>query len=228
MNDSSSSGEGDPRESTDAQPVDDKVVRVDFQQRARAKAASRAAAPEKLQAFEERIARGMVMLTLDVRVAGVVVPPRFAGDMQLNLNFSHRFGVADFRYDSVGVRCTLTFGGVPTFVDIAWAAVWAMRSHADEPERVVVWQDSIPAELLAMLPPAAREQLKIAQVRSDREAEVTTTTRVAPPAPASAHHTDAQHTDPQHTDPHHTVDAPPDPPAPPSPAGPRPALRLIK
>ena len=79
---------------------------------------------------------------------------KYAGELQLNLNFSHKFGVADFFYDDDGVRCSLSFQGQPFFCDIPWTAVWGLTSHADG-ERVL-WPDSLPAELKSLLPAQAR------------------------------------------------------------------------
>ena len=48
----------------------------------------------------------MVMVVMDTRRQGVQVPPRFADDFQLRLNFSHKFYIDDFEYDEYGVRAS--------------------------------------------------------------------------------------------------------------------------
>jgi stringent starvation protein B len=144
----------------------DNVVRVDFAAK-RPKAPPKptrtqppAAAelgperPEKLRMFARLIERGMVMVTLDARAGGARVPPKFAGELQLNLNFSHRFGLADFEYDDNGVRASLSFGGQPFFCDLPWSTVYGMTSHVDG-ERLL-WPDSFPQELVSLLPAQAR------------------------------------------------------------------------
>jgi len=149
----------------------DNVVRVDFGAARRPKATTTKAPaqvkaqppaatelsperPEKLRMFARLIEKGMVMVTVDTRVVEARVPPRFGGELQLNLNFSHRFGLEDFDYDDVGVRASLSFGGSPFFCDLPWTAVYGMTSHVDG-ERLL-WPDSFPKELVSLLPAQAR------------------------------------------------------------------------
>lgn len=146
----------------------DNVVRVDFGAARRPKAKPPAAVrapppaatelgterPEKLRMFARLIEKGMVMVTVDTRVVEVRVPTRFAGELQLNLNFSHRFGLEDFDYDDVGVRGSLSFGGTPFHCELPWHAVYGMTSHVDG-ERLL-WPDSFPKELVSLLPAQAR------------------------------------------------------------------------
>lgn len=110
--------------------------------------------PEKLRMFARLIERGMVMVTVDARRDNARVPTRLAGEIQLNLNFSYKFAVDDFFYDDDGVRASLSFQGQPFFVDLPWTAVYGMHSHVDG-ERMI-WPDSLPQELKALLPPQAR------------------------------------------------------------------------
>ena len=112
---------------------------------------------DKFSTFAQLITQGTVMVTLDARHAGTSVPTRFAKDPQLALNFSHRFGVADFAYDRAGVRCTLTFQGQPFFCVVPWTAVYGMRSHLDH--KPWMWPASFPPEVLTALPPSAEEGL---------------------------------------------------------------------
>lgn len=110
--------------------------------------------PEKLRMFARLIERGMVMVTLDARTGLARVPSKLAGELQLNLNFSHRFGLEDFDYDDDGVRASLSFGGQPFFCDLPWSTVYGMTSHVDG-ERLL-WPDSFPQELVSLLPAQAR------------------------------------------------------------------------
>ena len=146
----------------------DNVVRVDFSSRKpKAKAAPPSQRvqppastelsperPEKLRQFARLIEKGMVMVTVDARLPEVRVPTRFVGELQLNLNFSHRFGLDDFNYDDVGVRASLSFGGTPFLCDLPWSAVYGMTSQVDA-ERLL-WPDSFPRELVNLLPAQAR------------------------------------------------------------------------
>lgn len=150
----------------------DNVVRVDFAARAKKRAAEKVPKgltiplppssadmasdrPEKLRMFARLAERGMVMVTLDARPAALArVPVKFQSELQLNLNFSHRFGLPDFGYDDDGLRASLSFGGTPFFCDIPWTAVYGMTSHVDG-ERLL-WPDSFPQELVNLLPAQAR------------------------------------------------------------------------
>lgn len=156
--------QGDPDRDGDA-PAGGEVVHLDFKKRGPAGLPG-AAGPEKLAAFQELIARGKTMVTLDARRPGVRVPPRFKDELQLNLDFSTRFaGVVDFEWDDVGVRSTLTFGGQPFFCEVPWSAVWAMRSHVDN--QMLLWPEDLPEEMLAQIPEA---QMILKSKREDEEA----------------------------------------------------------
>ncbi len=161
--DDSSSDKSD--RSDEQEPVNN-VVRVDFaarQKKPPQPTITRPSAqslsperPEKLRMFARLIERGMVMITLDPRVGNTRVPPQFANEIQLNLNFSHRFGHEDFDYDDDGVRASLRFGGQAFFCDVPWDALYGMTSQVDG-ERLM-WPDSFPEELAALLPAQARHR----------------------------------------------------------------------
>lgn len=172
----------------DAPPKEAKVVRVDF--RARVPAADPHAS-EKFAVFSRFAEKGKVMVTLDARRPGVSVPTRFAEDPQLNLDFSVRFGLADFAFDARGVRASLSFQRQPFFCDLPWSAVYALYSHVDN-ERLT-WARSLPREILDQLPEASLEHLErvrelqverlLRNAREQREQEIKAE-RPAPPAPS--------------------------------------------
>ena len=145
----------EPPDEADAGAPDANVVRVDFRARATPVDPS---APEKYAVFSRFADRGKVMVTLDARRPGVSVPSRFAAEPQLNLDFSMRFGLADFVFDTRGVRATLSFQRQPFLCDVPWSAVYALFSHADN-ERLT-WARSLPAEILEKLPEASVEHLE--------------------------------------------------------------------
>lgn|GEM_PF-562039 len=136
------------------EPIEDatNVVRVDFGKKAvndhEYSLSSCDKAPrgdEKLFAFQKLIEMGMVMVTLDARTHGVRVPTRFKNDLQLHLNFSHRFGIDDFQYDERGVQASLSFQGQPFRCVIPWSAVYMMRSHVDQ--AVAIFPEDLPNEM---------------------------------------------------------------------------------
>lgn len=147
-------GPDDDEQAGDEAPEQEggEVVHLDFKKKEPAGLPG-AAGPEKLEAFNELVARGKTMVTLDARRPGVRVPAKFKDELQLNLDFSTRFaGVVDLEWDDVGVRSTLTFGGQPFFCDVPWSAVWAMRSHVDN--QMMLWPEDLPEEMLAQIPEA--------------------------------------------------------------------------
>lgn len=109
---------------------------------------------EKLRIFSDLLEEGTVMVTLDSRRAGVVVPTQFLGQPQLNLNFDHLFRIPDFEYDEQGVRASLSFGGVDQWCDVPWSAVYMMRSV--ESQDVMLFPGQLPAEMAALIPEIER------------------------------------------------------------------------
>lgn len=83
----------------------------------------------KLTIFRRIIDDGMVMVTLDTRVEGVDVPPKFRGLPELRLNFSYLFQLPDFEYDAGGVRGSLSFQGQRYRCVVPWPAVFMLYSH---------------------------------------------------------------------------------------------------
>lgn len=108
---------------------------------------------DKRALLEAMLERGMVLVTLDARRPGVIVPERLAGDPALGLNLSWRFGLP-MELGEWGVRATLTFGGVPIACSLPWNAIWAVRSHKT-PERYVFEAD-VPDDSLLEVDPAER------------------------------------------------------------------------
>lgn len=131
---------------------DDKVIHVNF-------GAPVAPEPEpepepvpdanygKLRRFTEMVDEGTVLVTLDARRDGVVVPPQFSREMRLNLNFCYGFGIPDFDFDDYGVRASLSFGGVDFYCDVPWPAVYMFRSHVHND--AVLFPEDVPPEMLA-------------------------------------------------------------------------------
>ena len=90
--------------------------------------------------------KGMVMIHLDARRPGVLVPDDLRPLPHLSLNLSYRFDPPDLTVNDWGVRCTLSFSGVQFFVAVPWCAIFAMtRSSDGEPW---MYPDDMPAELV--------------------------------------------------------------------------------
>ena len=128
----------------------DNVIRVDFGGGAPPVEAPQPPtdpiAGQKLDLFKQLLEKGVVMLTLDARVPGVIVPQAFAGDLGLNLNFCYEFRIPDFDFDMDGVRASLSFSGRDHWCDIPWAAVWRMSEQ--ESGELYVFPPSFPQEVI--------------------------------------------------------------------------------
>ncbi len=101
---------------------------------------------EKRRRLEEALARGIVMIHLDARHAGVQVPSRFAGDFHLRLNLSLRYDPPDLATNDWGVRETLGFGGEAFRVAVPWPAIFAITG-ADSEENAWLFPENMPREL---------------------------------------------------------------------------------
>ncbi len=95
----------------------------------------------------------MVLVVVDARKGGVIVPPQFRGEAQLRLNLSLRFQTP-MTIDRWGVRAVLTFGGVPFECKMPWDSVYVMFSHVSGDP--YVFPDDVPAEAFAAVTEAMR------------------------------------------------------------------------
>ncbi len=97
---------------------------------------------------------GMVMIHLDPRATGVVVPPRFRNDPTLRLNLAYGFNLPALDVAEEGIYAVLSFGGVDSSCSLPWEAVYA-ATLPDEDHRGMMWAGSLPPEGDALfgLPP---------------------------------------------------------------------------
>ena len=112
----------------------------------------------KQAAFERMIEKGDVGVILDPRASGVVAPPWLKKEpklvLQIGLNMAKP--IRDLKIDEDGFRGTLSFSNSPSFCNVPWSAVFALRSDADEND-VVVWPDDVPDELKPKIEAVRRE-----------------------------------------------------------------------
>jgi stringent starvation protein B len=100
----------------------------------------------KKQTLLHYLSRGVAMLHLDARRAGVVVPPQFVGDPHLRLNLSYRYAIPDLDIDDeLGVQATLSFGGSPFQCRMPWPSIFGITSHASGDGQV--WPEDLPTEV---------------------------------------------------------------------------------
>lgn len=102
--------------------------------------------PEKKERLLSALDRGMVMIHLDARRPGVIVPPSLRGEHHLRLNLSYRFDPPDLSVGEWGIRSTLSFSGSRFTVAVPWSALFAITSHVTQESWM--YADDIPAELL--------------------------------------------------------------------------------
>lgn len=97
--------------------------------------------------------QGMVMIHLDARRPGVLVPAALRGEAHLRLNLSYRFDPPDLTVGEWGVRSTLSFSGSRFTVAVPWSALFAIASHVTK--EFWMYPDEMPPELLQQPPVAA-------------------------------------------------------------------------
>jgi stringent starvation protein B len=90
--------------------------------------------PEKKARLLAELDKGMVMIHLDARRPGVLVPPSLRNEAYLRLNLSYRFDPPDLTVGEWGVRCTLSFSGSRFKVAVPWSALFAISSHVTREE----------------------------------------------------------------------------------------------
>ena len=102
--------------------------------------------PEKKTRLLAALDKGMVMIHLDARRPGVLVPSSLRDEAHLRLNLSYRFEPPDLTVGEWGVRCTLSFSGSRFKVAVPWSALFAVTSHVSKESWA--YPDDMPAELL--------------------------------------------------------------------------------
>lgn len=100
---------------------------------------------EKRKLFAALLQEGVTALHLDPRRPGVIVPGRFGSQGWLVLNYSFRYGIADFRFTDQEVEASLSFGGQPFYCRVPWTAVFAITDNSRQRGRI--WHDEVPADV---------------------------------------------------------------------------------
>jgi stringent starvation protein B len=99
------------------------------------------------QLLENLLGQGMVMVTIDARAEGAVVPRQFERDPQLRLNLSYRFGLP-IEVDEWGVKARLTFSGVPFDCELPWPSIYMIVSHVTG--QPFLFPEHVPHELMQL------------------------------------------------------------------------------
>jgi stringent starvation protein B len=101
--------------------------------------------PDKRQTLLHFLERGVTMVHLDARKAGVVVPPQYAEEPHLRVNLSYRYNIPDLETTERWIQATLSFGGKPFRCLLPWESIFGITSHAGEGQ---VWPEDLPGEVM--------------------------------------------------------------------------------
>ena len=121
------------------------------------------ASQHKQRELRALLERGVVMMHLDPRIEGVVVPPQFSREAALRLNVAYAFNLPAFEITDEGIYAILSFNRQNFGCTIPWTSIYAL-TLPDESHEGMVWPDSMPLELKeAESSDAARDDGEAAQ-----------------------------------------------------------------
>jgi hypothetical protein len=111
---------------------------------------------EKRDKLLELLDRGMVMIHLDPRCPGVIVPAQFRADPVLRLNVAWQFQLPALEVGDDGVYAVLSFQRQNFGCTLPWPAVFGLTMPDDEHEGML-WPESMPPELDPFFGPASEQ-----------------------------------------------------------------------
>jgi stringent starvation protein B len=108
--------------------------------------------PSKRDAFTAFLREGWVSLHLDARRSGVAVPPTFATEPHLVLQYGRNMPIPipDLEVTEDGVSATLSFSRAPHRTHIPWSSVYVV---ACTDGRGILYYEDVPQEV-SLMPPA--------------------------------------------------------------------------
>jgi len=111
-------------------------------------------ASEKKDRLLAALDRGLVMVHLDARRAGVLVPADLRCESHLRLHLSYKFVPPDLSVGDWGLRSTLSFSGKRFTVAVPWSALFAITSKVTH--EFWMFPEDMPTELTQIPPPTLR------------------------------------------------------------------------
>jgi len=111
-------------------------------------------ASEKKDRLLAALERGLVMVHLDARRPGVLVPPELRCESHLRLHLSYKFVPPDLSVGDWGIRSTLSFSGRRFTVALPWSALFAITSKVTH--EFWMFPEDMPTELTQIPPPTLR------------------------------------------------------------------------
>lgn len=91
---------------------------------------------------------GTIMVFVDSRHEGVIVPEYLKNDYQLRLNFDYAFEIDDFQILKDRFEASLSFNRKNFFCVVPMDAVYLILNHATE--RGALFVESVPSEMLSL------------------------------------------------------------------------------
>ncbi|SET22878.1 ClpXP protease specificity-enhancing factor SspB [Stigmatella erecta] len=173
--------------------------------------------PDKKERLLAALEQGLVMVHLDARRPGVLVPQHLRNEAHLRLNISYRFDPPDLAVGEWGVRSTLSFSGSRFTVAVPWSALFAITSHVTK--EFWLYPDDIPVEFLQQTMVTSKAPLPEAAAPPPAPP-------VEPRARTFLREVPGERTDPAPEEPQAPSEEPRD--EPPSPSPRRGHLRLVK
>ena len=113
--------------------------------------------PDKKECLLAALDKGMVMIHVDARRPGVLVPPSLRQEPHLRLNLSYRFDPPDLTVGDWGVRSTLSFSGSRFTVAVPWSALFAISSQVTR--EFWMYPEDMPPELIRVAAPASSPEI---------------------------------------------------------------------
>jgi stringent starvation protein B len=104
---------------------------------------------DKKVQLEKLLAHGTVMIIVDTRVVGVVLPDEDLDQPQIPINLDYGFQIPDFEVGPDGVQATLEFGPRSCFCKFPYDAIYAMR--CDLNDELVIFPEDIPMDIAARM-----------------------------------------------------------------------------
>ena len=109
---------------------------------------------EKKDRLLAALERGLVMVHLDARRPGVLVPAELRCESHLRLHLSYKFVPPDLSVGEWGIRSTLSFSGKRFTVAVPWSALFAITSKVTH--EFWMFPEDMPTELTQIPPPTLR------------------------------------------------------------------------
>ena len=150
------------------------------------------ALPPKRVVADALLAGVTILVHLDARRDGVVVPERLRTGPQLVLRIGYGLvpPIPDLKVDDEGIGCTLSFNRAPFWCFLPWTAVYGL---VGEDGRAMFWPEDVPLELAQVPRPnaeparptpkrAKKPRLRAADAKPDG---ATDAAEAPPPEPAA-------------------------------------------